>query len=451
MVAHRRTPAPNSTNVTPQLGQNSTPEIPYLDRLTNYVVGVSPKPHHAADNGADKANRKNADFGASKAAASRCRKWHLRGVLWQDSALKRVRECSCRTLPNTGGHVAVRRHEDEAGDIRVGYAGLRRCGSVWACPLCSTRINATRRLEVGALAATSQSRGYYCALQTITLRHYQGQALGMLFNALSEGQRGVAATTSVRRVRRELGLVGYVRSLEITYGAHGWHPHIHKLLVFEREPSVADLQRLADTEYPVWVRQCRRRGLGIPIRECYDIRPVYDADEAAQYLVKSDEDLTALSKDAESAAVTRRKQEVADGRARSIAGMAYEMTGGMYTKAGRAVSSMSPWQLLEEYAATGDMAYLDLWHEYERASKGRRQIIWSRGLKTMFGIGEVTDEEIAEREEGTRDDTLFWVTDWTPMCRCSSLASGLLNAVHAGGMHGGVVYCRGHGIPITLG
>ena len=369
------------------------------------------------------------------------------GTLWLYSSLDRVRSCSRYTPPGASGGVAVRRHEED-GNVKVGYAGLVRCGSVWACPLCSTRINATRRLEVGALVVIAQSRGYYFALQTVTLRHWNGQSLGMLFDALSNGQRSVTNATAVRRVRKELGLVGYVRALEITYGANGWHPHIHKLLIFDHKPTAEDLRCLQDAEYPVWVRQCAKRGLGTPIKECYDIRPVYDVDEAAQYIVKSDDVLSvAFSQKLAEHVKQQRAQAVADGKAVSISGMAHEMVGGMWSKSGRAISSMTTWQLLEAFQATGDMRYLDLWLEFERASKGRRQNVWSRGLKKMFGIGEISDDEIAEREEGTRDDTLFWVSDWSVVARHPELAAGLLEAVYRKGLSGGLQYCQEHGIP----
>ena len=37
--------------------------------------------------------------------------------------------------------------------------------------------------------------------------------------------------------------------------------------------------------------------------------------------------------------------------------------------------------------------------EYSIAFYGARQCVWSRGLKQAFGIGEVSDEEIAARED----------------------------------------------------
>ena len=48
-----------------------------------------------------------------------------------------------------------------------------------------------------------------------------------------------------------------------------------------------------------------------------------------------------------------------------------------------------------------------LWREYYTATKGRRAITWSRGLKKLYSIGEKTDEEIQDAAEST---TLVWRT-----------------------------------------
>ena len=40
-----------------------------------------------------------------------------------------------------------------------------------------------------------------------------------------------------------------------------------------------------------------------------------------------------------------------------------------------------------------------LYQEYAKAFKGRAQLLWSRGLKSRFGIEEFKDGELAERPE----------------------------------------------------
>ena len=119
---------------------------------------------------------------------------------------------------------------------------------------------------------------------------------------------------------------------------------------------------------------------------------------------------------------------------------------GSQTKRGRRKGSRTPWQLLEEVMETGDADSLDLWHEYEEATRGRRALVWSRGLKDLAGINDRSDEEITEEEVGSQDDTLFVLPDWTPFSRDARLIAALLNEVSQGGKAAGLAWCAARGI-----
>ncbi len=56
----------------------------------------------------------------------------------------------------------------------------------------------------------------------------------------------------------------------------------------------------------------------------------------------------------------------------------------------------SPFELLAE-AAEGDVLALMLWLEYERATKGKRAISWTRGLRKM--LIDVADEDAPSDED----------------------------------------------------
>ena len=65
-------------------------------------------------------------------------------------------------------------------------------------------------------------------------------------------------------------------------------------------------------------------------------------------------------------------------------------------KSGRA--GRSPFQLLADYSDAGDKRAGALFAEYAAAFKGRRQLVWSPGLKKRAGIDEVSDEAAAEMQ-----------------------------------------------------
>jgi len=53
----------------------------------------------------------------------------------------------------------------------------------------------------------------------------------------------------------------------------------------------------------------------------------------------------------------------------------------------------------------GDAEDLAVWREWETASKGRRQLTWSQGIRAMAGLAEQerSDEEVAEDDLGVDD------------------------------------------------
>ena len=63
-------------------------------------------------------------------------------------------------------------------------------------------------------------------------------------------------------------------------------------------------------------------------------------------------------------------------------------------KSGRA--GRSPFQLLADYADQNDARAGALFAEFAGVFKGRRQLVWSPGLKKLAGIDEVSDEQAAE-------------------------------------------------------
>ena len=70
----------------------------------------------------------------------------------------------------------------------------------------------------------------------------------------------------------------------------------------------------------------------------------------------------------------------------------------------------SPFAVLRDGLTTGFLDDLELWRDWERASKGRRQVTWSLGdhdLRTLAGLDpEQSDEEIAAEEVLHGDDAL---------------------------------------------
>lgn len=353
----------------------------------------------------------------AKSSGNRSDRWVARAVNWEYSKLPRCRKCG-RVTVTPDGTVGVR-----ADGNSVGYAGLATCGSVWSCPVCNSRIQNVRRLEVGVALANLHANGGGAAFGAITVRHHAGQPLDGLLAGLTYGIARIAQDKSVRQLREKLGYIGRIQALEVTLGANGWHPHRHPLVLFSAPPDRGELVELHLAEFRAFRAGVVRKGFESPLDLAQIMMPVELGTESVlgDYFAKSSYRADAAG---------------------------WELTS-TQSKTGRK-GSRTPWQLLESFRTSGDMDDLDRWNEYELAMKGRRALTFSRGLRDLLGIGaEASDEEIADREVGDSSDTGFRVLDWSPIRRNALLGAGLLNAVTpAGNWSAGREYAREQGIEI---
>ena len=349
----------------------------------------------------------------------RVERWQARGVLWHESSLKRVRSCG-RWAITSDGSVQVR-----SNGQAVGYAGLASCGSVWACPVCNARIQAVRRIEVGTALAWALSDGA-AAFGAYTLQHHATSNLDGLWRSLSKVWNSVAVDKSVRGIRAELGHVGVIRAAETTHGRNGWHPHLHPLHLFSRPVTASDVEALHRAQFRAWEAAAGRVGLVAPSARAQNLHLVGGAAahaEVADYFTKASYAPTAEA-------------------------VGWEMTSTQTKSRARAEDSRTPWEILRAVHVDGDADSLDLWHGWERGSKGKRAVTWSRGLRSLVGLdAEATDEDIAAAEVGSSADAGFVITDWSPVRANPRLGAELLSAIgSAGRWNDGRRFCRLHGI-----
>jgi hypothetical protein len=82
------------------------------------------------------------------------------------------------------------------------------------------------------------------------------------------------------------------------------------------------------------------------------------------------------------------------------------------TSGSRSSYHRTPFEVLGDFAATGDCDDLDVWHEWERDSKGAQAVTWSKGLKQALGVVERTDTEITQEEVGGHDVLTIRPEEW---------------------------------------
>lgn len=365
----------------------------------------------------------DADDRAVRRVTTRRDRYAARGLLWRESSLKRVRYCGRFAAGDT---VAVKVTQTADG-ARAGLGGVQSCGSVHACPVCSEKVNAGRQAELTAGINGWLAGGGAVLFGTLTLRHNRGHRLADLLDAISPAWNrttsgaGVAWNGSRRRNgdigdKARFGIAGVVRVVETKHGINGWHPHVHFLVFLDAALSPRQVLDLEARMFGRWESALVKMGFST-IREVgIDLRPVTAGDGLGDYFTKATYGTTA-------------------------GGAAYEVTGSHSKREGK--GGRTPFDLLRAVVEVGDADALDLWHEYEAATKGRRQLTWSRGLRDRLALGvEATDEELVEADDLAGETVAeLGSGDYANVARAGRLCD-LLEAAERFHDDGGVEVCR---------
>lgn len=275
--------------------------------------------------------------------------------------LPKSRTAKCLRLRQKGSDIGVLQSKEHD---TCSYKGLQTCGSVWACPVCAAKISERRRIEIKAAIDYHLANGGGVYLLTLTNPHHFGDKLAELLAGQAKALYYFNSDRASRKVFACMECIGQIRATEVTQGRlrrvnNGWHPHYHIVLFAARGLDLTALQALLSVR---WISACTKAGLKAPSLE-HGVR--LDSGEfAAAYASKW--------------------------------GLESEMTKGHIKKS---KDGESPFDLLRSYLANGDKQAGALFREFAECFKGKRQLHWSPGLKKRFKIGEMSDEELANKQD----------------------------------------------------
>ncbi len=277
------------------------------------------------------------------------------------------RVCDCLRNQASGSH-GVRVVGSKLNE-KARFTGLQTCGSVWHCPICSARISEVRRKQIREMVDIWQASGKGVLFVTNTIRHDLNDDLRLLLANLLElvWNRYINHRT-YKNLRKELGYIGRVRSIEVTYGENGWHPHIHEIWLIEKTPSSLLLANIQKKLFKVWNTTLIKAGMA-PVTAARGVT-VQNGSKAADYIAKYGHEP---------------KWDI--GR---------ELTQGHSKKSNG--KGRTPFDLLRD-SVLGDKQAAALFKEYAIAFSGKRQLYFSTGLKDFFMLDYKTDEEIANSAE----------------------------------------------------
>lgn len=252
------------------------------------------------------------------------------------------------------------------------YSGLQMCKSVWLCPVCSAKISERRREELTVALDRWSNHGtdatHYVLFCTFTLQHHGREDLSDVLNCLTSARRRLVSGRNAAAFAADYGIVGMVRSLELTHGESGWHPHLHVLYFLDRAVPIVAFEADIKTRWSACVAHLGRYASWA--NGC-DVR--FSDAEIAAYIAKFGRE-------------PRWTQ-------------AHELTKTV-SKLGRS-GGRTPMQLLLDHMC-GDARAGRLWLEYAVNMKGQRQLFMTPKLRLALGLGEEkTDEEIAVEQDET--------------------------------------------------
>lgn len=288
------------------------------------------------------------------------------------------------------------------------FAGLVTCGNIWACPVCAAKVQERRRIEIGKAIDWAYGEGnLQPVMVTLTFPHRSWHKLGDLLEQQAKALHLLRSGRPWKRFKEDCGYEAVIRSLEVTHGVNGWHPHTHELWFVRKD---ADAETMKTAIVHQWESACIRAGL-LDSNDSAQVEAfrLYAVDvkgncSASAYLAKQD-DSRHWGAD----------REIAKGS----------------TKAGLA-KGVHPFGLLAQ-AGEGNRRAGRLYLSFVIAMKGKAQLYWSPGLKAKAGVTELTDEQVAN--EPKEDAQLLGVLDseqWATV-RTTEAQPEVLNCAEVGG------------------
>lgn len=326
----------------------------------------------------------------------------LRDDLREITTVPRIAKC---------GHVLVDRlpsvHLVKDQEGRTRYQGVLTCGNIWICPECSARLGAQRAKKLSHYVTAWMRSGKQVLFLTLTMPHDYADTLDASASTIQKAFTRLLSGRRWQELKAKYAIQGFVRALEVTLGASGWHPHMHVLLFLERRLNQADRDALHASLFEVHSQFVTKAGFRAPdIRNCP--LKIVAHERVGDYVGK--------------------------------VAAAHELTSS-HTKQARR-GGRTPFQLLGDALEHREPADLARWREWEEVMHGRRQLTWSRGLEARL---RAMAADLIEEERRKREVTAVALISrplWARIRSTPGLSARLLDVVECYGYQAGLELLR---------
>jgi hypothetical protein len=162
--------------------------------------------------------------------------------------------------------ITIKLSGNDVHNPNASYGGLQTCGSVWACPVCASRIAVEKGQEVLKALEWAKRENLAPVMIALTARHHFGMELEWFKTLFKGAWEMFSSGRRWKRLKKKYGIKHQIVNREITLGDAGWHYHMHLLLFLDfaalKSAAADDLQNDLES---FWIECLEKHGLeGLP-------------------------------------------------------------------------------------------------------------------------------------------------------------------------------------------
>jgi hypothetical protein len=221
-------------------------------------------------------------------------------------------------------------------------------------------------MQIRDAIVTRLGAGGFVTFGTGTLSHSAKHSLRSTYSLVVSCWNSVNTDYTVKAWRKAHGFGGFIRTTEMTHGRNGWHPHIHWFDFWDHPLTYGEWLDYEHAVYLAWSRAVARQSdRKAAAGRAMKVLPVVggDAVTLANYVTEI-----------------------------SATSAAFELTS-IATKEARK-GGLGPFEILAKVYGPGSKPWVDLWWEYEQATRGRRMLGASQGLLRRLGLSDDDPEPV---------------------------------------------------------
>lgn len=279
--------------------------------------------------------------------------WYLQDLLFRNNIISKNQSFyKCHRVSRALFFLSLMRNSETR---KAYYNDVVTCHNSKACPVCAPRIMGVRSAEIRTAVHKwlNEDKENTCYMLTVTFAHCVTDRLQHILSSFKMALQIFWGNGSVKRMFDTSGRVGRITATEIQYSPkNGFHPHQH-ILIFCKKSSF-DIEGLRRS----WLSALRSAGLDGLSKIALNL---IEARTAENYLTKISSEM----------ALGHLKDGRGDGESFSLLQVAFA-------------------------GLTGETWAEDVFCQYYKAVRGQHFLCWSRGLKSYFGINNVSDEAISQ-------------------------------------------------------